>query len=81
MGQEDPDWKAPVAEAVWVAHAVGGGTGEVVVVPGAGHAPMLECSDVVGPHVVDFVRRVIAGNAEARPARGELRRTGCREQD
>ena len=81
MGQEDPDWKDPVAEAAWVARAVGGGAGEVVVVPGAGHAPMLERSDIVGPQVVDFVRRVIAGNAEARPARGELRRTGCREQD
>ena len=69
MGQEDPDWKDPVAEAAWVARAVGGGAGEVVVVPGAGHAPMLERSDIVGPQVVDFVRRVIAGNAEARPAR------------
>ena len=68
MGQEDPDWKDPVAEASWVARAVGGGTGEVVIVPGAGHAPMLERSDVVGPQVVDFARRMIAGNAGARPA-------------
>ena len=67
MGQEDPDWKDPVAEASWVARAVGGGTGEVVIVPGAGHAPMLERSDVVGPQVVDFARRMIAGNAGARP--------------
>ncbi len=81
LGQEDPDWKDPVAEAAWVAHAVGEGVGEVMMVPDAGHAPMLERSDIVGPQVVDFVRRVIAGNAEARPARGELRRTGCREQD
>jgi len=81
MGQEDPDWKDPVAEAVWVAHAVGEGVGEVMMVPDAGHAPMLERSDVVGPHVVDFARRMVAGNTEARPARGELRRTGCRERD
>lgn len=68
MGQEDPDWKDPAAEAAWVASAVGGGGGEVVIVPGAGHAPMLERSGLVGPQVVDFARRMIADNAEARPA-------------
>ena len=68
LGQEDPDWKDPVAEAAWVASAVGGGGGEVVIVPGAGHAPMLERSDLVGPQVVDFARRMIAGNAEGRLA-------------
>ena len=80
MGQEDPDWKDPAAEAAWVASAVGGGGGEVVIVPGAGHAPMLERSGLVGPQVVDFARRMIADNAEARPAGGEVRSARCHEQ-
>ena len=81
MGQDDPDWRDPVAEADWVASAVGGGGGEVVIVPGAGHAPMLERPGLVGPQVVDFARRMIAGNAEARPAGGEVRSARCHEQD
>ena len=64
----DPDWKDPAAEAAWAAHAVSEGSGEVVMVPGAGHAPMLERPDVVGPRVVDFVRRIVAGNVVPRPA-------------
>ena len=57
-----------MAEASWVARAVGDGVGEVMMVPDAGHAPMLECSDVVGPRVVDFARRIVADNAAPRPA-------------
>ena len=81
MGQKDPDWKDPMAEASWVARAVGDGVGEVMMVPDAGHAPMLECSDVVGPRVVDFARRIVAGNAGSRPAGERLRRGRCPEQD
>ena len=66
MGQKDPDWKDPMVEASWAARAVGEGSGEVMMVPDAGHAPMLECSDVVGPRVVDFARRIVAGT----PGRG-----------
>ena len=68
MGQKDPDWKDPAAEAVWAARAVGEDSGGVVMVPGAGHAPMLERPDVVGPCVVDFARRIVADNAAPRPA-------------
>ena len=68
MGQADPDWKDPAAEAAWAARAVSEGSGEVVMGPGAGHAPMLERPDVVGPRVVDFVRRIVAGNVAPRPA-------------
>lgn len=68
MGQADPDWKDPAAEAAWVARAVGEGLGEIVMVSGAGHAPMLECPDVVRPRVVDFARRIVAGNAAPRSA-------------
>jgi hypothetical protein FG11162.1 len=68
MGQADPDWKDPAAEAAWVARAVGEGLGEIVMVSGAGHAPMLERPDVVRPRVVDFARRIVAGNAAPRSA-------------
>ena len=81
MGQKDPDWKDPMAEASWAARAVGEGMGEVMMVSDAGHAPMLERPGFVGPQVVDFARRMIAGNAEARPAEGEVRSARCHEQD
>ena len=81
MGRADPDWRDPVAEAAWAARAVGEDSGEVMMVPGAGHAPMLERPDVVGPRVVDFSRRIVADNAAPRPAGGEARRARCREQD
>ena len=42
---------------------------------------MLERPGLVGPQVVDFARHVIAGNAEARPAGGEVRSARCHEQD
>ena len=70
MGRADPDWRDPVAEAAWAARAVGEDSGEVMMVPGAGHAPMLERPDVVGPCVVDFSRRIVADNAAPRPAGG-----------
>lgn len=69
VGKEDPDWKDPVSEAAWAAGAVSAGQGraaEIVVVAGAGHAPMLERPDVVAPRVVEFVARVVtrAGTKE-----------------
>ena len=59
MGEEDPDWKDPAAEAAWAAAAVSGSGEEasILMVSGAGHAPMLERPEAVGPGVVDFVRR------------------------
>jgi pimeloyl-ACP methyl ester carboxylesterase len=56
MGEADPDWKDPRAEADWVARQLGS---DVVVVPGAGHAPMLEASDVVAPRVVAFLEGAV----------------------
>jgi pimeloyl-ACP methyl ester carboxylesterase len=55
MGDRDPDWPDPVAEGRFVADALGG---ELVVVPGAGHYPMAEYPEVVGPAVTAFARRV-----------------------
>ena len=55
MGEADPDWKDPAAEAAWCAERLGG---EVELVPGVGHAPMLEAPGVVGPRVRQFLEEV-----------------------
>jgi pimeloyl-ACP methyl ester carboxylesterase len=61
MGDRDPDWPDPVAEARWVASAVGDGSrSELLVVPSAGHYPMTEYPEVVGPAVVAFAVSVDA---------------------
>lgn len=70
MGADDPDWKEPAAEAAWAAAAASGSGEEasILMVSGAGHAPMLERPEAVGPGVVDFVRCAagLAGEAESR---------------
>jgi pimeloyl-ACP methyl ester carboxylesterase len=58
MGDRDPDFSDPQAEARFVGDELGG---EVMVIPGAGHYPMAEFPDVVNPAIVDFARRVYAG--------------------
>jgi pimeloyl-ACP methyl ester carboxylesterase len=55
MGERDPDFADPAAEARWIADRL---HGEVVLVPGAGHYPQVEDPDVVNPALVGFVRRV-----------------------
>jgi pimeloyl-ACP methyl ester carboxylesterase len=55
MGERDPDFRDPAAEARWIADRL---SGEVVLVPGAGHHPQVEEPEVVNPAVVGFVRRV-----------------------
>jgi pimeloyl-ACP methyl ester carboxylesterase len=57
MGEKDPDWTDPVAEARWVAGAV---RGETLLVPDAGHYPMAEYPDTVNPAIVAFADRVSA---------------------
>jgi pimeloyl-ACP methyl ester carboxylesterase len=57
MGDRDPDFPDPAAEARWIADRL---HGEVVLVPGAGHYPQVEEPDAVNPAVVDFTRRVTA---------------------
>ncbi|KAK7432991.1 hypothetical protein QQZ08_000462 [Neonectria magnoliae] len=56
IGDADPDWKDPLAEAKWVASNFS--DVETVQVPGAGHAPMFESPDVVGPAVVQFLEKI-----------------------
>ncbi len=53
MGEADPDWKDPRAEANWVASNFADAT--TIMVPGAGHAPMLERPDIVGPAALKFL--------------------------
>jgi pimeloyl-ACP methyl ester carboxylesterase len=57
MGDKDPDWPDPVAEARWVAGAV---RGETLLVPGAGHYPMTEYPQIVNPAIVAFADKVSA---------------------
>jgi pimeloyl-ACP methyl ester carboxylesterase len=54
IGDRDPDWPDPVAEARWVAETL---NGELVVVAGAGHYPMAEFPETVSPAVAEFARR------------------------
>lgn len=56
MGELDPDWKDPHAEARWVASVV---DGRVVMVPDCGHYAQSQRPDVVGPVLVDLIERVI----------------------
>jgi pimeloyl-ACP methyl ester carboxylesterase len=57
MGEKDPDWKDPTAEAHWVSDAL---DGELVLVPNAGHYPMAEYPETVNPAIVAFVGKVAA---------------------
>jgi pimeloyl-ACP methyl ester carboxylesterase len=62
MGEADPDWKNPRAEAEWIVQQLGS---QVAMVPGAGHAPMLEAPAVVTPRILDFLKGV--ADAARRP--------------
>jgi pimeloyl-ACP methyl ester carboxylesterase len=55
MGERDPDFRDPAAEARLVAGRL---NGAVVMVPGAGHYPQAEYPEVVTPAVVEFLARV-----------------------
>jgi pimeloyl-ACP methyl ester carboxylesterase len=57
MGEKDPDWKDPVAEANWIAETL---DGELLLVPDAGHYPMTEYPETVDPAIVAFVGKVTA---------------------
>lgn len=59
IGEADPDWSDPGAEAKWVASNFD--DSEVVSVPGAGHAPMFEKPDVVTPKVIQFLEKIKFG--------------------
>lgn len=55
MGAADPDWKDPAAEAAWLAGEL---SADVELVPGVGHAPMLEAPDLVADRISSFLAEV-----------------------
>ena len=61
MGDADPDWPDPAAEAAWVASNFR--DAKTVLVHGAGHAPMLERPADVNPAVSTFLERFRTGAA------------------
>jgi pimeloyl-ACP methyl ester carboxylesterase len=56
MGEKDPDFKDPAAEAVWIAERL---HGRALVVPGAGHYPHAEYPEVVTPAILSFLGEVV----------------------
>jgi pimeloyl-ACP methyl ester carboxylesterase len=58
MGDRDPDFADPTAEARFIGEEL---DAEVLLVPGAGHYPMAEFPEIVNPAIGEFARRVYAG--------------------
>jgi pimeloyl-ACP methyl ester carboxylesterase len=56
MGEVDPDFRQPAAEAAWIATQV---HAEVLMVPDAGHYPHSQRPDLVGPAVERFADRIV----------------------
>jgi pimeloyl-ACP methyl ester carboxylesterase len=55
MGNKDPDFKDPAAEARWIADRL---RAEVLMVPDSGHYPQAEYPEIVGPAVAAFAARL-----------------------
>jgi pimeloyl-ACP methyl ester carboxylesterase len=58
MGDQDPDFPDPAAEAGWIAAAL---SGEVVMVPDAGHYPQSQQPEITARAVVAFLGSVYRG--------------------
>ncbi len=56
MGQADPDFPDPTAEAAWIAARL---DAHQLLVAGAGHYPHVERPDLVNPALVDFATTVL----------------------
>jgi pimeloyl-ACP methyl ester carboxylesterase len=54
MGELDPDFTDPAAEAGWIAGQL---HGEILMVADAGHYPQSQRPELVGPAIVEFARR------------------------
>jgi pimeloyl-ACP methyl ester carboxylesterase len=54
MGELDPDWADPAAEAQWIATTLGG---ELVMVPDAGHYPQSQQPGITSESIVAFLAR------------------------
>ncbi|OOC54634.1 MULTISPECIES: alpha/beta fold hydrolase [Nocardiopsis] len=57
VGERDPDWKDPRAEAEWAASVV---RGSVVMVPECGHYPQSQRPDVVVPALEALIGEVVS---------------------
>jgi pimeloyl-ACP methyl ester carboxylesterase len=57
MGEQDPDFSDPRAEADWIARAL---HGEVQMVPEAGHYPQSQRADITSSAIVAFVETAAA---------------------
>ena len=57
MGEQDPDFADPAAEASWLAQAL---RGEVLMVADAGHYPQSQQPGVVTPAIATFLKAVTA---------------------
>lgn len=55
MGELDPDWSDPAAEAQWIATTLGG---HVVMVPDAGHYPQSQQPAITSESILAFLARV-----------------------
>ena len=61
MGDEDPDWADPRAEAEGIVAEMPAGLGTVAMIRGAGHYPHAQCPDEVAALTASFLReRVLA---------------------
>jgi pimeloyl-ACP methyl ester carboxylesterase len=58
MGEKDPDWPDPVAEARFAAERLGA---ELRLLPETGHYPMAQRPERVNPALVAFLERAFAG--------------------
>jgi pimeloyl-ACP methyl ester carboxylesterase len=55
MGEKDPDFPDPKAEADWIGDAL---SAEVVMVPDAGHYPQSQRPDITTDAVLHFMKTV-----------------------
>lgn len=55
LGESDPDWADPAAEAAWI-NTLGGPGGGAELVPDAGHYPHAQRPGLVVPATLDFLR-------------------------
>ena len=69
MGEQDPDFPDPRAEAKWIAQAL---NGDVVIVAEAGHYPQSQQPELTADAVLPFLETV-NGHAPYRPARSPRR--------
>ena len=56
MGDGDPDFKDPTAEAAWITARL---NAEQLLVPGTGHYPQVERPEIVNPALVSFCTKVL----------------------